>query len=78
MAELEAGLPFWQQAAEAPDADTFLSHLRSVDQHDGEQPHRRIRGLLDLPLPTSEPTQELERTAASTADRVRRVGRDRS
>ncbi|MGY3203745.1 DUF4190 domain-containing protein [Streptomyces sp. TE5632] len=78
VADLEAGLPFWQQAAEAPDADAFLSHLRSLDRHNGEQHHRRIRGLLDLPLPASEPTQELERTAASAADRARRAGRDRS
>ncbi|WP_258308212.1 septum formation family protein [Streptomyces sp. NWU339] len=78
VAELEAGLPFWQQAAEAPDADAFLSHLRSVDQHNGEQHLRRIRGLLDLPLPTSEPAQALERTAVSAADRARRVGRERS
>ncbi|MEV0690930.1 DUF4190 domain-containing protein [Streptomyces sp. NPDC050388] len=65
VSKLEAGLPFWQQAAKAPDAGVFLSHLRSVDQHNGEQHLRRIRGLLGLPLPTSEPTQALERTTAS-------------
>ncbi|EFE67405.1 conserved hypothetical protein [Streptomyces viridosporus ATCC 14672] len=53
VAELEAGLPFWQQAAEAPDADVFLSRLRSVDEHNGEQHIRRIRDLLGLPLPAS-------------------------
>ncbi|MBL3665831.1 DUF4190 domain-containing protein [Streptomyces sp. M2CJ-2] len=73
VAELEAGLPFWQQAAKAPDADAFLSHLRSVDRHNGEQHHRRIRGLLDLPLPPSEPTQGLERTAVSAPDPHRRA-----
>ncbi|TLQ44140.1 hypothetical protein [Streptomyces marianii] len=35
VAELEAGVPFWRQAAEASDAETFLGHLRSVDQHNG-------------------------------------------
>ncbi|MGW0827236.1 hypothetical protein [Streptomyces sp. NPDC002845] len=53
VAELEAGLPFWRQAAEASDADTFFEHLRSVDQHNGDKHAREIRGLLGLPLPPS-------------------------
>ncbi|MGC9542529.1 hypothetical protein [Streptomyces sp. UG1] len=57
VAELGAGLPFWRQAAEASDADSFLEHLRSVDRHNGDEYVRRIRGLLDLPLPASEPRQ---------------------
>ncbi|MFB8777749.1 hypothetical protein [Streptomyces broussonetiae] len=51
LAELEAGLPFWRQAAEASDADTFLGHLRSVDEHTGAAHARRIRELLELPVP---------------------------
>ncbi|WP_247695726.1 DUF4190 domain-containing protein [Streptomyces sp. B93] len=51
VAELEAGLPFWRQAAEASDADTFLGHLRSVDEHTGAAHARRIRELLELPVP---------------------------
>ncbi|MFE0802562.1 DUF4190 domain-containing protein [Streptomyces sp. NPDC058812] len=57
--ELEAGLPSWQQAAEASDADAFLSRLRAVDQRDGEQYVRRIRSLLHLPLSAPEPAQAL-------------------
>ncbi|MFI1290944.1 hypothetical protein ACH4VM_21150 [Streptomyces sp. NPDC020792] len=59
VAELEAGLPFWRQAAKASDADTFLGHLRSVDEHNGDTYVRRIREQLDLPLPlpSAQPTQ---------------------
>ncbi|MFG3126531.1 DUF4190 domain-containing protein [Streptomyces tendae] len=57
--ELEAGLPSWRQATEASDADTFLSRLRAVDQHSGEQHVRRIRSLLRLPLSAPEPAQAL-------------------
>ncbi|MGW0826468.1 DUF4190 domain-containing protein [Streptomyces sp. NPDC002845] len=64
VAELEAGVPFWRQAAEASDADTFFEHLRSVDQHNGDKQAREIRGLLGLPLPPSAPGQALRGTAA--------------
>ncbi|MEU3344872.1 hypothetical protein ABZ723_07685 [Streptomyces sp. NPDC006700] len=64
VAELEAGLPFWRQAAKASDADTFLARLRSVDQHNGHTHIRRIRELLDLPLPTTTPTQARHETSA--------------
>ncbi|WP_435211492.1 DUF4190 domain-containing protein [Streptomyces sp. bgisy034] len=47
-AELDRGLPFWRQASEAPDADTFLRHLRSVDQHNGVEHLGRARALLGL------------------------------
>ncbi|MFJ6560314.1 DUF4190 domain-containing protein [Streptomyces sp. NPDC091412] len=57
VAELEAGLPFWRQATKASDADTFLGHLRSVNEHNGDTYVRRIRELLDLPLPSAQPTQ---------------------
>ncbi|MFI9599667.1 DUF4190 domain-containing protein [Streptomyces sp. NPDC052043] len=57
VAEFEAGLPFWQQAAKASDADTFLGHLRSVDRHNGDAYILEIRRLLDLPLPTTQPKQ---------------------
>ncbi|WP_406174949.1 DUF4190 domain-containing protein [Streptomyces sp. NBC_00996] len=63
VAELEKGLPFWRQASEASDADTFLGHLQSVDQHSGNKYVRRIRGLLDLPMPTTKPGQALQSTA---------------
>ncbi|MEG3630909.1 DUF4190 domain-containing protein [Streptomyces poriticola] len=58
--ELEAGLPYWEQAAEAPDADAFLQALRSVDQHNGEQPLRGIRAALDLPTPSAGQSAVLE------------------
>ncbi|MFE4410474.1 Scr1 family TA system antitoxin-like transcriptional regulator [Streptomyces sp. NPDC056821] len=64
VAEFEAGLPFWQQAAKASDADTFLGHLRSVNQHNGDTHVRRIRELLDLPMPSTPPTQARHETPA--------------
>ncbi|MFJ1655099.1 hypothetical protein ACIOC2_27820 [Streptomyces sp. NPDC088337] len=64
VAELEAGLPFWRQAAKASDAETFLGHVRSVDQHNGHTHVRRIRELLDLPLPSTTPTQARRETSA--------------
>ncbi|MFD4611194.1 DUF4190 domain-containing protein [Streptomyces sp. NPDC058440] len=64
VAEFEAGLPFWRQAAKASDADTFLGHLRSVDEHNGHTHVRRIRELLDLPLPSTTPTQTRHETSA--------------
>ncbi|OKJ93438.1 hypothetical protein AMK26_33580 [Streptomyces sp. CB03234] len=57
VAELKAGVPFWLQAAKAPDATSFLGHLRSVDNHSGNAHTRRIRALLDLPTPTALPPQ---------------------
>ncbi|MGW5122837.1 DUF4190 domain-containing protein [Streptomyces sp. NPDC004069] len=57
VAEFEAGLPFWQQAAKASDADTFLGHLQSVNRHNGDAYVLEIRRLLDLPLPTTQPKQ---------------------
>ncbi|WP_079189275.1 DUF4190 domain-containing protein [Streptomyces kebangsaanensis] len=63
VAELEAGLPLLRQAAEARDADTFHGHLRSLEQHNPTQHVRRIRGLLDLPQPSTEPTPALRGTA---------------
>ncbi|WP_232839057.1 DUF4190 domain-containing protein [Streptomyces triticisoli] len=59
VAELEAGLPLWRQAAEAPDADTFYGQLRSLKQHNPDPYVREIRGLLGLPLPSAEPTPAL-------------------
>ncbi|WP_406858791.1 DUF4190 domain-containing protein [Streptomyces sp. HUAS MG47] len=53
--ELEAGIPFWRQAAEAPDATSFLGHLRSVDRHSGKQYMQRIRALLNLPAGPAVP-----------------------
>lgn len=49
VAELEAGVPFWRQAAKAPDATSFLGHLRSVNNHSGNTHTRHIRALLHLP-----------------------------
>ncbi|MFD9976613.1 DUF4190 domain-containing protein [Streptomyces sp. NPDC059017] len=49
VAEFEAGLPYWRQAAESSDATSFLGHLRSVDSHSGNAHTRRIRALLNLP-----------------------------
>ncbi|MGW0731164.1 DUF4190 domain-containing protein [Streptomyces sp. NPDC002851] len=66
VAELEEGLPFWRQASEASDADAFLGHLRSVDEHNGATYRRQIRGELSLPLPPTEPDQALQGTAAAT------------
>lgn len=55
--ESEAGVPFWRQATQAPDATSFLGHLRSEDNHAGNAHTRRIRALLDLPAPTGFPPQ---------------------
>ncbi|NNJ07597.1 DUF4190 domain-containing protein [Streptomyces sp. PKU-MA01144] len=58
--ELEAGLPFWRQAAEASDAEVFLGHLRSVDRHNGRRHASQIRDLLDLPLSAPRPGLTLQ------------------
>jgi hypothetical protein len=54
-AEFEAGLPFWRMAAEAPDAASFLGHLRLVDKHSGNAHTRRIRAQLNLPAVPASP-----------------------
>ncbi|WP_432071991.1 DUF4190 domain-containing protein [Streptomyces wuyuanensis] len=64
VAELEAGLPFWRQAAEASDAETFFGHLRSVDQRNGHKHAGQIRGLLGLPVSAPEPGRTFQGATA--------------
>lgn len=70
VADFDAGVPFWRLAAEAPDAQSFRGHLRSVDDHSGSAHAQRIRALLNLPALVAAPDGSAALPVTNTAHRT--------